>query len=79
MKTAEDRTFLTESEVDEMTDIRSGKGGKTKYDLQRDHLRKHAVAFTESARGRPVIAIATVEGRRVEPIKKAWQPKIAHA
>mgnify|MGYP003630540843 CR=1 FL=1 len=74
-----ERILMTESEVDELTDIHQGKGGQAKYALQRELLRSRLIPFTESARGRPVIAIAAIEGRKIEPIRQQWQPKLATA
>lgn len=75
-----DRILMTESEVDDLTDIRQSKGGKPKYELQRDLLRKNAIPFTESARGRPVVAIASVEGRPAPAPRKApWRPALVGA
>lgn len=74
-----DRILMTEAEVDDLTDIRQSKGGKPKYELQRDHLRKNAIPFTASARGRPVVAIAAIEGRHVTITHTPWQPKLVSA
>lgn len=71
-------TFLSEEEVAELTDIRIGRRGKTREQLQIEWLRTSGIPFWTSARGRPVIARAAIEGRQQaeEPPRKKWQPKV---
>lgn len=68
--------FLTEDQVDDMTEIKRGKAGQNKYQRQATHLRQQGIPFTESARGRPIVARSAIEGRTQPGITtKAWQPK----
>lgn len=70
--------FLTPEEVEELTDIRIGHRGRTREQLQIEWLRTSGIPFWTSARGRPVIARAAIEGRKAdaEPPRKKWQPKV---
>ncbi|MFM0044051.1 DUF4224 domain-containing protein [Paraburkholderia sediminicola] len=70
-------TFLSAEEVAELTDIRVGKHGKTREELQVEWLRTSGIPFWTSARGRPIIARAAIIGREAaEQPKKKWQPKV---
>jgi Domain of unknown function (DUF4224) len=71
-------TFLTPEEVAELTDIRVGRRGRSREELQIEWLRTSGIPFWTSARGRPVIARAAIEGRKadVELPRKKWQPKV---
>lgn len=71
-------TFLSEEEVAELTDIKTGRRGKTREQLQVEWLRTSGIPFWTSARGRPVIARAAIEGRQraEEQPRKKWQPKV---
>jgi hypothetical protein len=57
-------TFLSPEEVSELTDIRVGKRGKTREELQVEWLRASGIPFWTSARGRPVIARSAIDGRK---------------
>jgi hypothetical protein len=71
-------TFLSAEEVAELTDIRVGRRGKTREQLQIEWLRTSGIPFWTSARGRPVIARASIEGQKQQPEqpRPKWQPKI---
>jgi len=72
-------TFLSAEEVAELTEIRMGRGGMTREELQIEWLRTSGIPFWTSARGRPIIARTAIEGRQVsaaEQPKKKWQPKV---
>lgn len=71
-------TFLAPEEVAELTGIRTGRRGKTREQLQVDWLRTSGIPFWTNARGRPIIARSTIEGRGSdeETTKKRWQPKV---
>lgn len=77
MSAQPDQLFLTEEQTDDFTDIRRGTGGKTKYALQVEYLRKSGIAHFVSARGRPRIPVSVIEGRKTEPVRQVWQPRIA--
>ena len=75
--------FLTEPQVDDLTGIKRGdtlNGVKrTKFQLQVAFLRSRGIAFIENARGKPMITLATIEGRKQEPTRKGWQHRAAGA
>ncbi|WP_082792885.1 DUF4224 domain-containing protein [Collimonas pratensis] len=68
--------FLTEAQVDELTGIRRGVHGVSKYVKQCAFLRGKGIAFWDNARGRPIVPLAAIEGRKVETPRKTWEPKI---
>lgn len=74
-------TFLTQEEVSELTGIRSGRRGKSREQLQIEWLRSTGLPFWENARGRPIIARVTIEGRNSpdDLPKKKWQPRMLRA
>lgn len=79
----EDSTFLTQEEVAEMSDIRTGstvRGRKmTREQLQIEWLRTTGIPFLVSARGRPIIARANILGTGQAPaptIAAAWKPRV---
>ena len=70
-------TFLSPEEVAELTGVLVGKRGKTREELQVDWLRTSGIPFWTNARGRPIIARVSIEGRPVaEQPRKKWQPKV---
>lgn len=72
--------FLTQEEVCELTGVRVGRAGKTREQLQVAWLRTAGIPFWTNARGRPIIARATIEGQReVEQPRAKWQPKVVVA
>ena len=66
--------FLAEEYVDELTGIKKGSGGQSKYDIQRAWLKKQGIAFFQNARGRPVIVLSAIEGKK-EKVETGWSPK----
>ncbi len=77
--------FYSEAEIDDLTGIKRGKGGKTKHQMQCAFLRKSGIPFIENARGRAVVARSAVEGRAKKgdfeerPALKSWEPKLLSA
>jgi len=76
-------TFLSPEEVEELTGVKTGKtinGRKyTREELQIDQLRSAGIPFWPNARGRPIVARAVIEGRKVAEVataepRKKWQP-----
>lgn len=63
---AEHSTFLSAAEVKQLT-------GRTLKAMQCAQLRKQGVPFFENAEGRPIVARAAVEGRKVESALKGWR------
>jgi hypothetical protein len=74
--------FLTTEEVKELTGIRKGKDGKTREQLQCEHLRKYGIPFFPNSFGEPKIARSFFEGSRAvqQPVKKSeWRPRVLSA
>lgn len=70
--------FLTAEEVAELTGIKTGKHGKSRSQLQCEHLRKLGVAFYPNAAGEPKIVRSALEGRRdpTPETKQGWTPSV---
>lgn len=70
--------LLNSEEVADLTGIRRGHGGRTRAQLQCDHLRRLGIPFFPNASGEPKIARAYIEGRAEEVSKpqKGWQPAV---
>lgn len=71
--------FLTPFEVAELTDIRTGKAGKTREQLQIEALHRMRIPFLISAAGRPKVARATIEGTRNQQKNDGhgWEPALS--
>lgn len=71
-------TFLTPEEVEELSGIRVGRGGKTREQLQIEWLRTSGIPFWTNARGRPIIARTAIMGggRSEDQPRPKWQPKV---
>lgn len=70
--------LLTPQEIADLTDVRTGKAGKTREQLQIEALRKMKIPYFVSAIGRPKVAQAVIEGGRMEPQKQdTWSPSLA--
>lgn len=72
-------TFLSPAEVAELTDVRTGKSGRTREQLQIATLKTMRVPFHVSAIGRPKVARAIIEGVGYAPTVKEqrWEPSLA--
>lgn len=70
-------TFLSELEIAELTDIRTGRHGKTREQRQIEILDRMKLPYYISAAGRPKVARANIEGV-VAPKenKRVWEPKL---
>lgn len=77
--------FYSEVEIDELTGIKRGTGGRTKHQMQCSFLRQSGIPFIQNARGRAVVARSAVEGRakngdaEERPVVKSWEPKLLSA
>jgi hypothetical protein len=71
--------FLTPAEVADLTDIRTGKAGRTREQLQIEALHRMRIPFLVSAAGRPKIARATIEGsnQKSNDSGPGWEPALA--
>lgn len=70
--------FLSPEEVAELTGIKRGYSGKSRGQLQCEHLRKLGIPFFPNAAGEPKIARSYIENR-VQPTdkpKKGWEPAV---
>lgn len=77
MSALPDQLFLTEQQADELTGIRRGHNGQSKHMLQCAFLRNNGIAHFVNARGKPVIPMSAIDGRKQESVRKTWQPRIA--
>ena len=70
--------FLTEDDVAELTGIKRGRDGKTRYQMQIEQLRLMQVAFRVNAAGRPIVAVAAIEGKKSPPPppEPTWQSNV---
>jgi len=72
-------TFLSPREIEELTGVKTGRDKRTREELQIAWLRASGIPFWTNARGRPIIARAAIEGRKMAEVaaaepKKKWQP-----
>lgn len=68
-------TFLSAAEVAELTDVRTGKLGRTREELQIAALKTMRIPFHVSAIGRPKVARAIINGGQPQPVKPPeWEP-----
>lgn len=71
-------TFLPDSDIERITEIRRGTGNKNKYQLQCEVLRSMSIPFTTSRLGRPLVPRSVYE--KSQPIKPAvWRPNVLSA
>jgi len=69
--------FLSEDDVAELTGIRRGRDGKSRNQLQCQHLSENGIPFFPNSSGQPKVAKSFIEGGKPESSKKAtWQPAI---
>jgi hypothetical protein len=69
--------FLSAEDVTELTGIKKGRDGKTREELQCEHLRKHGVPFIPNAAGRPIVAKAAIEGGNLPQTKSTpWRSAV---
>lgn len=71
--------FLNTDDIAELTGIRQGKAGKTRYELQVAALKKMKIPHYVNVAGRPVVARAVVEGQHVEIRQPTWEPRLVGA
>lgn len=73
--------FLNSEELADLTDIRTGKDGRTREQRQIDALKRMKIPFLVSAIGRPKVARATIEGQVRDQHQAAnsagWEPAAA--
>jgi hypothetical protein len=69
--------FLTAEEVTELTGIKTGRGGRTRSQLQVQHLRQQGIKFWTNARGDPVVSRAQFTGEPATAEQsKRWEPSV---
>lgn len=61
--------FLEDADIAKLT-------GRKMKSLQIVALRKMGIVFRVNATGHPVVTWSAVEGRKEEPVKTAWQPRL---
>lgn len=70
-------TFLSSDEIAELTDIRTGKDGKTREERQIATLKRMKIPFHESAIGRPKVSRAVINGGIDVQKSSSWEPSLA--
>lgn len=70
--------FLTPEEIEDLTGIKRGRDGKSRGQLQCDHLRKQGIPFFPNAAGEPKVARAFIEGRdkTTQEPKSRWKSNV---
>lgn len=69
--------FLTSEEVAILTGIKRGRAGKSRNQLQCEHLRAVGIPFFPNAAGQPKVPRSYIEGTDLtgpNETKKRWQP-----
>lgn len=66
--------FLDDEQLAELTGIRKGHDGKTREQLQCEHLRRVGIPFYPNARGKPVVVYEALVGKATEPVAPKWIP-----
>jgi hypothetical protein len=69
--------FLSTNEVADLTDIRTGKAGKSREQRQIAALKRMKIPFHESAIGRPKVARAVFNGVVDVQQSNSWEPAMA--
>jgi hypothetical protein len=71
-------TFLPDSDIERITEIRRGNGSKNKYQLQCEVLRSMSIPFTTSRLGRPLVPRSVYE--KTPAVKPpVWRPNVLSA
>lgn len=70
------RIFMSEQQVDELTGILRGRCGKSKHDMQCEWIKRQGIPFYINARGRPVVPLSALEGKR-EKVPTTWSPNFS--
>jgi hypothetical protein len=69
--------FLSAEEVIELTGIKKGRNGKSRDELQCEHLQSLHIPYFKNASGRPIVTKAAVEGGTQPSIKKQpWRSAV---
>ena len=70
--------FLEQQEIDRLTGILRGGGGRNKQQCQCDFLRSRGIPFFENARGEPIVARSYFEAssKSSHQTPKAWAPSV---
>lgn len=72
--------FLSAEEIQTLTGIAKGRGGKTREQLQCDWLRLNGIAHKVNARGAPVVYRSQFVGAApVKEEKPSWKPQVLKA
>lgn len=72
-----DRLFLTEEEMAELSGIKVGRSGLSRDQRQINWLRTSSIPFVVNAIGRPIVTIAALTGNnKIEQPKSGWTPRL---
>ena len=66
--------LLTPDEIADLTDVRTGRHGKTREERQLNALKRMKIPFFVSAIGRPKVSRSVIEGGRETPKQETWEP-----
>ncbi|MFZ4480140.1 MAG: DUF4224 domain-containing protein [Rhodoferax sp.] len=69
--------LLTPNEIADLTDIRTGRDGKSREERQLDALKKMKIPYFISAIGRPKVSRSVIDGVKSAPIEESWEPALA--
>ena len=70
--------FLSAAEVAELTDVRTGRAGRSHEQLQIVALKRMAIPFHISAMGRPKVARAFINGGAAAAATPGkWEPSLS--
>ena len=71
--------FLLPDEIADLTDIRQGRNGKSREELQIVALKRMKLPYYISAIGRPKVARAIINGQPIapQPAASSWEPRPA--
>lgn len=70
--------FLSAAEVAELTDVRTGRAGRSREQLQIVALKRMALPFHISAMGRPKVARALINGGAAPADTPGkWEPSLS--
>ena len=69
--------FLSSDEIAELTDIRTGKDGKSREQRQIAALKRMKIPYHESAIGRPKVSRAVINGGIEVQKSSSWEPSLA--
>jgi hypothetical protein len=74
-----DDIFLSVEEIERLTGIKRGRGGKSREELQCEYLKENNIPFRPNARGEPIVAKAHYLGSKQPVSKTSWHSNLKAA